>query len=399
MPRRKNTQIRVYVVEFGREKLMLRIKHPDGRVEHETTDETDRAQAERVAARREDELRKKANEPPPAPVIARKTWVQFRSDVVDQLIKPLAKKTQQKYATVFNAFEKHSKPPVEFLDEVTTEKVSQFLAAWRDSGATEATLFGSLGHFQAALRWAVEMGWIARAPVIRKPTLGDEEPTKGRAITDAELKTILDHVHLVVKDKAEQWKHALNGLNLSGLRLDEAINLSWDIPGSIRVDLTGEFPMLQIPRKRQKKRKSELWPITPDFAEFLLATPKDARTGWVFQFPMPIKDSRNLRRMDSISKVICEIGEAAKIVVDEERGKFASAHDFRRSFGVRWSLKCQPGDLQLLMRHADIETTMKFYTRQKSDVIAARIWQLGNLSGNSKPVAKNREASQPHDSQ
>ena len=36
MPRPKNTEIRVYVVEYGRDELMFRIKHPDGKIEHES---------------------------------------------------------------------------------------------------------------------------------------------------------------------------------------------------------------------------------------------------------------------------------------------------------------------------------------------------------------------------
>ncbi|WP_261342327.1 hypothetical protein [Bythopirellula polymerisocia] len=31
------------------------------------------------------------------------------------------------------------------------------------------------------------------------------------------------------------------------------------------------------------------------------------------------------------------IGKLAGVIFDRERGKFASAHDLRRSFGYRWS--------------------------------------------------------------
>ena len=47
MPRPKNTELRVYVVEYGREELMLRIKYPDGRVEHESSGSADRIEANR----------------------------------------------------------------------------------------------------------------------------------------------------------------------------------------------------------------------------------------------------------------------------------------------------------------------------------------------------------------
>lgn len=388
MPRPRNTLIRVYVIEYGRDKLMLRTVWPDGTQKHESVETTDRKVAERLAALREDELRKEAIELAlngPKVIPTRKTWQDFRDALSLQLLPTFAESTRRKYATVLNAFERHSKPTVEFLDEVTTPKVSEFLAAWRLDGAEEATLFGSLGHFRAALAWGKEQGWLKELPIIRRPRIEDNEPTKGRGITQAEFTKMLKKTKEVVGAEERHWKHAQEGLFLSGLRLGEGINLSWDIPGTIRVDLSGSFPMLDIPRKRQKKRKSELWPITPDFAAFLLKTPASKRTGWVFQFPMPVKNETEFRRVDSISKIISAIGEAAKIVVDEERGKFASAHDFRRSFGIRWAEVLMPAELQSLMRHAAIETTMKFYTRQKSETLAAKIWEKGNISGNTKP--------------
>ncbi len=46
----------------------------------------------------------------------------------------------------------------------------------------------------------------------------------------------------------ESWEHLLWGLWLSGLRLSEALELSWDDPHKIRVDLTTyRHPMLVLP--------------------------------------------------------------------------------------------------------------------------------------------------------
>jgi integrase len=55
-------------------------------------------------------------------------------------------------------------------------------------------------------------------------------------------------------------------------------------------------------------------------------------------------------------------------------GKFASAHDLRRSFGTRWAPRLKPATLQLLMRHKSIETTMKYYVCQDSDDVADELW-------------------------
>ena len=71
-----------------------------------------------------------------------------------------------------------------------------------------------------------------------------------------------------------------------------------------------------------------------------------------------------------IGRMISEIGRRAGVVVRKSEGKFASAHDLRRSFGTRWAPKVKPATLQLLMRHRSIETTLKYYVAQDADEIA-----------------------------
>ena len=84
------------------------------------------------------------------------------------------------------------------------------------------------------------------------------------------------------------------------------------------------------------------------------------------------------------------------MVVNKAEGKFASAHDLRRSFGTRWSSRVKPVTLQLLMRHKSIETTLKYYVDQDADDVADELWKvhagLGNTLGNTPPKsAKNDE--------
>jgi integrase len=91
----------------------------------------------------------------------------------------------------------------------------------------------------------------------------------------------------------------------------------------------------------------------------LLAIPADRRTGSIF--PLIGLKGELLVDGQHISRVICMIGKAAGVVVDKASGKFASAHDLRRAFGVRWASRVMPADVMKLMRHADISTTMKYY--------------------------------------
>ena len=77
----------------------------------------------------------------------------------------------------------------------------------------------------------------------------------------------------------ESWRHYLHGLWLSGLRLAESLNLYWDRPDRLCIELGGERPMLRIPAECEKGHRDRLLPITPDFAEFLLRHRKPTGTG------------------------------------------------------------------------------------------------------------------------
>src|SRR5690606_25003806 len=78
--------------------------------------------------------------------------------------------------------------------------------------------------------------------------------------------------------------------------------------------------------------------------------------------------------------------------VDKETGevlripKCATAHDLRRAFGTRWSKRVMPAMLQKLMRHASIETTMKFYVEHNADDVSADLWAaVGSILGSIRP--------------
>jgi integrase len=54
--------------------------------------------------------------------------------------------------------------------------------------------------------------------------------------------------------------------------------------------------------------------------------------------------------------------------------RWAHAHDLRRSFGTRWSYKVKPLTLQKMMRHASLETTLRYYVAQDVDKVAEELW-------------------------
>ena len=118
-----------------------------------------------------------------------------------------------------------------------------------------------------------------------------------------------------------------------------------------------------------------------------MRTSEADRVGPVFV----LTEVRTEKRMapNRVGRVVSAIGEAAGVVVNKAEGKFASAHDLRRGFGTRWAGRVKPATLKRLMRHADINTTMRYYVHQDAADVADELWagfgQAGNKTGNKRP--------------
>lgn len=352
-----------------------------GKTRSRSTKTKVRRDAERFAARLEDEL----NAGTYAAVV-NTTWTDFVERYTREHLDGQAHKTKLKAVSAFNAMRAFKQP--KSVAVVTSSYVSEFKTHLTEMGLKRSTVRGHLSCLRAALNWAVGVDLIPKCPRFVMPSVSDAK--KGRAPTLEEFERMLAAVPKVVPaEYVENWRHYLIGLWLSGLRLEESMLLHWTSDEHLTVDFGGKFPRLRIQAASEKGRTFRLLPMTPDFAEFLQQTPADKRRGWVFN-PLgrgPHR-SRDPHRptADHAGKVICKIGRAAGVLVGN--GKAASAHDLRRAFGTRWSLRVMPKVLQELMRHGDIKTTMQYYVEQDGDDTAAAVWNAprpdsGNTFGNS----------------
>ncbi|HEX3654519.1 MAG TPA: tyrosine-type recombinase/integrase [Pirellulales bacterium] len=387
--------IKVRVVEFGDRKC-YQMQYVDPVTQKKKTRSTEierdgskkaRTAAEKAAGKWEAELREGRYCDP-----SKTTWAQFRQRYEDEVLTGLAGGTDEKVSGVFNLLERIVAPGR--LRDVTAARLSHFQAKLREEGRAESTIAGYMAHMKASLRWAVRMGLIPKAPEIcRVRRAKGSNVMKGRPITGEEFDRLLGTVKAVVGSaSAPSWKHYLRGLWLSGLRLTESLNLSWDDESKLLIDLSGKYAMLRIPAELEKGHKDRLLPIAPEFSEFLLATPLADRTGFVFK---PKRWANDLRPSREFAiRTISKIGATAKVVVAtvEKKGKaatkYASAHDLRRSFGERWATRVMPQVLKELMRHETIETTLRYYVGRNAQTTAAVLWeahaksQAGNTPSN-----------------
>lgn len=377
-----------------------------GDTKTESTKTSIRREAERYAARLEDELNAGTYKRAVAVL-----WSEARERYEAEAAPGKREKSQLKTQSMFNAIETHFKPKL--LQAVADPGlISRYQAKLRDSDLSAYTIKGHLSELRMFLGWCADIGLLAtsRLPRIKMPELG--QAMKGRPITVEEFDRLLLHFARIGNDpdipriKALKpefipgWQHFARGLWLSGLRLEESMKLHWTSDRQLGLDFTGRRPMMRIQAAHEKGKRFRLLPITPDFAEFLQQTPEKDRHGFVFN---PVTVGRGhlggayRPSHQHAGRIISAAGKAAGIRVSET--KFASAHDLRRAFGYRWSKLVMPKVLQELMRHESIQTTMHFYVGQLAEDAADAVWsamhRIGNTSGNTSVDSPTSEASRP----
>lgn len=381
------SEIKVTVSNYGRKFLYMRYKDPlTGKNVAKSTGTANMKEAIKIAAKWEAELQEGRYKP-----ASKVTWQEFRERYESEALSALAPNTAAKVAGVFNAIEELV--PVDKLVKLDAAQLSRFQKRLRDERQlAESTIKGMLAHLMAALQWGKSVDLLNEVPAVTMPKrVKSGKIMKGRPITLEEFERMLGKVPEVVcnlkpdpeasspppepseseLETIQRWKWNLRGLWFSGLRLGEAVDLSWDELGHITIDLSGTFPMLVIPGEKQKSGEDQILPVAPEFGEMLMSVPFDQRTGRVFKFGRRSIEANP--KLLAVSRLISGIGKTAGVLVNRKPAKYASAHDFRRSFGERWSVRVMPATLQQMMRHADISTTMKFYVGADGQKAAAEI--------------------------
>ncbi|MBN1854003.1 MAG: site-specific integrase [Pirellulales bacterium] len=372
-------KLKVSVVKYkDRPHWVLRWTDPKtGRMKTKSSGEIRRREAERAAARHETWLKEHKDDAPP-PV----TWEEFKEAYLLDYVSGLSKSSLSIILVTFKHIERILKPTM--LSDLTGASIATWQARLRaEAGLAEATIGVHSRHLKASLRWAARKKYIDACPDIDMPRKAKKggKMMKGRPITGEEFdRMLLATPKVVGDDAAPSWQRFLKGLWLCGLRLAEAVALSWDSDDPVSIDLTGRHPVFRFRQSGHKAGTDTLCPITPDFAEFLMDVPEEYRHGRVFKLQAH-SGSRAPMDKDWVGKVLVHIGKAAGVVVDrgtQSNGKphvkYASAHDLRRSYGARWARKVMPPALMQLMRHESIETTMKFYVGRNAQDVADQLW-------------------------
>lgn len=337
-------QIRVHVRE-RKDRRFLQLAYTDpltGQVKTKSAGTDKWKEAERAAARWESELLQ-------AHGLAPVGWEVFRQRFEDEHLAGLEKDSKRGYHAALNHFERIIGTPRD-ISNINASIISQFRMELR-TALSEASVQKQLRHFKAALNWAESVGMIAKAPKITTTAIRQSE--RGRPLT------LFEFCRLLRAAPDERYYQLLIGLWLSGLRLGEALKLSFEPP--VQLVLGDRYPIIRFTVSGQKGRREEDSPLTPAMSRFVRRFERTA--GPIFGI------TQNLH---GVSRAISDIGRQAGVKVSPT--KYASAHDLRRSFGTRWALRVHPFVLQKMMRHASLQTTMAYYVRLGSNQLAEQIW-------------------------
>jgi integrase len=382
--------IKVTIASYGDGRnLMMTYRDPvTGKKVAKTSGTTNRAKAERKAGVWEDELNSGRYKPP-----SKVTWAEFRKKYEDEKLAEMPASTRSLYGRTLDQVEERINP--DRVCKLSAGVIGDFLTTLRKSGLSDATVAKTARHLKALLNWGHRQRLVAEVPNVEMPKRQKGgKLMKGRPISGEEFDRMIAAVSKVRPKDAAAWERILNGLWLSGLRLSEAIAVSWDDDALFAVDLGGKHPRFRIDGRAQKSGKDELLPMTPDFGAWLLQTPEADRAGRVFKLVNAVTGKPYV--MTEVCRVITAIGSKAGVIVSTkikteiregkptpvEVKKFASAHDLRRSFGTRWAKRVMPAVLKRLMRHADVATTMGYYVDMDCDDVAGDLWRDFGNAGN-----------------
>lgn len=250
------------------------------------------------------------------------------------------------------------------IDHFNSGHVFRIKQLWERQGYSPATISTYMRSLRAFMKWAHANGYKVHAP-----------PPIKAAATEARCRGVTPEQYHLMRVAAKEYQWVIDVLWLSNLRIGEIPHVTWDYPGELWMDLANL--RWHVGEMKGKISKYKTFPIPPDFAEWV-QNHWSRQEGERYVFP----------RMD-YQKLVAKIGRRAGCIVGVKsngRAKFASSHDFRRALAERWAPVLMPAELQVLMRHANFATTLRYYLHLDGDAVASKMQRhLQHLGASNTP--------------
>jgi integrase len=259
-------------------------------------------------------------------------WDKFRQVYEDEKLAGAREATRKKAGYVFDSFAEVAHP--KNLGVVNERMLSLYTTRLRENGYKPATIRGHLAYLRAALRWAADQKLIPAAPKVVMPKLPKKKII--RKIVAEEFERLLQFA------PDDCWAAFLSTAWHTGMRRNEMLDLAWESDsGRPWVDFSQR--RIWIPAAYNKSDADQWVPLHPELAAVLAL--RQQTLGKIF----PLSESPR-----EVSRKFTRIARKAGLKI--------TLHDLRRSFGSRYAAVVPAPVLQRLMRHADIKTTLAYYT-------------------------------------
>jgi integrase len=288
---------------------------------------------------------------------SKKTWADFREEYREKILAGLAVRTGDQADTCLAHFQRLIKPVR--VSTITTQTIDNFVAARRqEPGLKEgdlvspATVNHDLRHIKAALRVAVEWGYLRQLPKFRmekapqklpRYVTGEHFAAIYRACGKATLPVALPY------STADWWRALVVMAYMTGWRIGDLLGLR-------REDLNLEEGWAITRADRNKGKRDDRVKLHPVVVAHLKKL--GGFTPTVFPW------NHNQRTLHG---KFADIQEAAGIHLHcagkHEHTRFCHLygfHDFRRAFATMNADKLTPDALQALMRHKSYQTTQVY---------------------------------------
>jgi integrase len=331
----EDRRVKVWVQRFpDRPTLVLQWIDPDtGKRKSKSAGTADEAQAENKRADFESDLNNNRYQES-----SRMTWERFRELYEEEKLDGRREATRKKAGYVFDRFEELARPRT--LGAVNERTLSKYAAALREAGCKAATIQGHLAYLRAALRWAADQKIIGTAPKVSMPKVPKKKII--RKIVAEEFERLL------AVAPNDDWNALMRIAWHTGLRRTEMLDLTWDGDGDTPwVDFA--HSRIFLPAGYNKADVDQWVPIHPELS-------------------IPLKEHRDRRGGERARGKVLRLSPSPREVsrtfteLARQAGLKISLHDLRRSFGSRYAAVVPAAVLQRLMRHADIKTTLTYYT-------------------------------------
>lgn len=265
--------------------------------------------------------------------------------------------------------------------DINAELLLEVESELRKLGNEPSTIKSNMDTLWSLLTWGQDYDLV---PDIRRPRkrrgkqAKQMRKSKGRALTLDEIRLMREAIPDVIHsfESPEIFLHAMSAMELIGMRLGEVWNFCWEpIAGThypVRLHRTNPAVVFS---DTQKSGIEQEVPLTQEAAEWLRFVPRVSQ--WICRNRGPRGEHKTYQRL---GKVIAAAGQRANVIVKQftkpsgdTKVKYASAHDFRRTFATRLHQDLNISELQVMTRHGDADVLLDFYGDVSTPVLIEKL--------------------------